>query len=179
MPDAYLLIGEITKPQGVHGELKARPITCDPDRFYELSHVFLLQNGAYVPRNVSVRSAGPEAVFFRMEGVNTREDAETMRGTQLFIDREHAVPLSEDENFIVDLVGCHCVDSRGKTLGQLREVLQPGGNDVYVIASPRGDILVPALKIVVRSVDVDAKQIVFDADRLQEVAVFPDSEEVR
>ena len=47
MPDAYLLIGEITKPQGVRGELKARPITCDPERFYDLEEVYLEENGKY------------------------------------------------------------------------------------------------------------------------------------
>ncbi len=179
MPDAYLLIGEITKPQGVKGELKARPITCDPERFYDLDEVFLMENGKYTPRGVQVRSVGPDAVFFRMDGVETRDDAEKMRGTMLYIDREHAVELGEDENFLVDLIGCECSDTEGRVYGKLVEVLQPGGNDVYVVKSKSGEILVPALKIVVLNVDIENKTILFDAQRIREVAVFPDSEEVR
>lgn len=179
MPSPYLLIGEITKPQGVKGELKARPITCDPERFYDLEEVYLLENGQYVPRGVSVRSAGPEAVFFRMDGVETRDDAEKMRGTLLYIDREHAVELDEDENFVVDLIGCECIDTDGNSHGKLVDVLQPGGNDVYVVQGNAGEILIPALKIVVLSVDINEKKILLDARRLREVAVFPDSEEVR
>ena len=179
MPDAYLLIGEITKPQGVRGELKARPITCDPERFYDLDEVYLEENGKYVPRGVSVRSVGPDAVFFRMDGVETRDDAEKMRGTLMYIDREHAVELGEDENFVVDLIGCECVDTEGKVHGKLVDVLQPGGNDVYVLKSPAGEILIPALKIVVLEVDINEKRMLLDAQRLREVAVFPDSEEIR
>jgi len=179
MPDAYLLIGEITKPQGVRGELKARPITCDPERFYDLDEVYLEENGKYVARGVSVRSVGPDAVFFRMDGVETRDDAEKMRGTLMYIDREHAVELGEDENFVVDLIGCECVDTEGTVHGKIVDVLQPGGNDVYVVKSKAGEILIPALKIVVLEVDINEKRMLLDAQRLREVAVFPDSEEIR
>ena len=92
----YLLIGEITKPQGVHGELKLRPFTCDPDRFNDLTQAFVLENDAYRPVQIAVRSVGADSVFLRMEGVETRDDAEKMRGTKLYIDRAHAVELDED-----------------------------------------------------------------------------------
>ena len=128
MPDAYLLIGEITKPQGVRGELKARPITCDPERFYDLDEVYLEENGKYVARGVSVRSVGPDAVFFRMDGVETRDDAEKMRGTLMYIDREHAVELGDDENFVVDLIGCECVDTEGAWEGETMAVATGEGN---------------------------------------------------
>ena len=89
----YLLIGEITKPQGVQGELKLRPITCDPSRFENMNYAFLKEGEGYRRVNISVRRAGADAVFLRMEGVNTRNDAEEMRGTMLYIDRAHAVEL--------------------------------------------------------------------------------------
>ena len=179
MPDAYLLIGEITKPQGVKGELKARPITCAPERFHGLEEVFLRENGAYVRRGIRVRSVASDAVFLRMDGVESREDAEKMRGVGLYIDREHAVELGEDENFLVDLIGCEAVDGDGVVYGEITDVLQPGGNDVYVVAGRRGEILIPALKSVVLGVDVERKRMTLDAKRLREVAVFPDSEEIR
>ncbi len=72
----YLLIGEITKPQGVHGELKLRPATCDPDRFDGLETAYLKEGETYRPVKIAVRRVGDDAVFFRMEGVQTRNDAE-------------------------------------------------------------------------------------------------------
>ena len=56
--------------------------------------------------------------------------------------------LDADTNFLCDLIGLHGVDDEGGDLGTLRDVLQPGGNDVYVFEGPRGEVLVPALKSV-------------------------------
>ena len=168
----YLLIGEITKPQGVQGELKLRPITCDPARFEGMTYAFVEEGGKYRRVNISVRRVGADAIFFRMEGVNTRNDAEEMRGTLLYIDRAHAVELDEDSAFICDLIGLKGVLTDGNEIGELIDVMQPGGNDVYVFNGPLGEVLVPALKSVVHEVCVEEKRIVFDAVRLDEVAVF-------
>lgn len=169
---AYLMIGEITKPQGVHGELKLRPVTCDPSRFEGLDCAYLKEGESYRPVKISVRRAGADAIFFRMEGVQTRDDAERLRGTPLYIDRAHAVELDADSAFICDLIGLKGMLSDGGEIGTLKDVLQPGGNDVYVFSGPRGEVLVPALKSVVRGVDLDAGVMLLDSARMAEVAVY-------
>ena len=78
------------------------------------------------------------------------------------------------QEFICDLIGCHGADDEGRDLGELVDVMQPGGNDVYVFRGPLGEVLVPALKDVVLRVDVREKQMLFKAKRLNEVAVFED-----
>ena len=70
------------------------------------------------------------------------------------------------------LIGLRGRATDGRDLGALKDVLQPGGNDVYVFRGPLGEVLVPALKSVVARVDLDAGEILFDARRLDEVAVF-------
>ena len=111
-------------------------------------------------------------MFLTLEGVEDRDAAEKLRGELLYIDRAHAVELDEDTNFLCDLIGLHGVDDEGGDLGTLRDVLQPGGNDVYVFNGPRGEVLVPALKSVVKKVDLEAGEMVLVAARLREVAVF-------
>ena len=172
----YLLIGEITKPQGVQGELKLRPITCDPSRFENMDYAFLKEGEGYRRVNISVRRAGADAVFLRMEGVNTRNDAEEMRGTMLYIDRAHAVELDEDSTFICDLMGLKGVLTDGGEIGRIIDVMQPGGNDVYVFKGKRGEVLVPALKSVVVKVDLAAGEMLLDAERMAEVAVYDDED---
>ena len=172
----YLLIGEITKPQGVQGELKLRPITCDPSRFENMDYAFLKEGEGYRRVNIRVRRAGADAVFLRMEGVNTRNDAEEMRGTMLYIDRAHAVELDEDSTFICDLMGLKGVLTDGGEIGRIIDVMQPGGNDVYVFKGKRGEVLVPALKSVVVKVDLAAGEMLLDADRMAEVAVYDDED---
>ena len=168
----YLLIGEITKPQGVQGELKLRPITCDPYRFEGMKYAYVKDGEGYKKVGISVRRVGEDAVFLRMEGVETRNDAEEMRGTQLFIDRANAVELDEDSCFICDLIGLKGVLSEGGEIGKLIDVMQPGGNDVYVFKGSRGEVLVPALKSVVLKVDLDSGEMLLDSARMAEVAVY-------
>ena len=168
----YLLIGEITKPQGVRGELKLRPITCDPSRFEGLETAYVKDGDGYRPVSISVRKADADAVYLRMEGVETRNDAELMRGTALYIDRAHAVELDEDSTFLCDLIGLRGMLSDGGEIGKLTEVMQPGGNDVYVFKGTKGEVLVPALKSVVVKVDLNEGVMLLDSARMAEVAVY-------
>ncbi len=171
----YLLIGEITKPQGVRGELKLRPVTCDPSRFEEMNIAYLKDGDGYRPVRIQVRSASADAVFLRMEGIETRNDAEEMRGTALYIDRAHAVALDNDSNFLCDLIGLKGVLTDGGEIGRLIEVMQPGGNDVYVFRGTPGEVLVPALRSVVVRVDLSAGEMLLDAARMAEVAVYDEN----
>ena len=174
MLDSYLVVGEILKPQGVRGELKLRPITCDPMRFDGLHTVYTERDGAYVKTGIRVTRIETDAVYLMMDGVRDRDDAEKMRGQLLYVDRAHAVKLPKDAEFICDLIGCEAKDETGATIGTLRDVLQPGAGDVYVFRGPRGEVLVPALKSVVLEVDVKNKKMLLDSARLAEVAVFDD-----
>ena len=170
--DKYLVIGEITKPQGVRGEVKLRPITCDPGRFDALTLAYLRRGEDYLPVRLSVNRRAQDAVYLSVEGVDDRDAAEKLRGELLYIDRAHAVELDEDTNFLCDLIGLRGVDDEGGDWGVLRDVLQPGGNDVYVFEGGRGQVLVPALKSVVKKVDLEAGVMLLVAARLREVAVL-------
>ena len=172
MLSEYLMIGEITKPQGVRGEVKVRPCTCDPDRFEGLETAYFKRGEAYVPVRIAVNRIGADAVFMNVEGVADRDQAEKLRGEMLYIDRAHAVALDEDSTFLCDLYGLRGVVSDGRDLGTLRDVMQPGGNDVYVFKGPLGEVLVPALKSVVAKVDLEKGEMLLDGKRLDEVAVF-------
>ena len=170
--DKYLVIGEITKPQGVRGEVKLRPITCDPGRFDALTLAYLRRGEDYLPVRLSVNRRAQDAVYLSVEGVDDRDAAEKLRGELLYIDRAHAVELDEDTNFLCDLIGLRGVDDEGGDWGVLRDVLQPGGNDVYVFEGERGQVLLPALKSVVKKVDLEAGVMLLVAARLREVAVL-------
>ena len=175
MLDAYLVIGEVLKPQGVRGEIKVPPLTSDPERFYDLEQVFFKKGQDYNACEVEACRVSDEAVFLKLDGVNDRDAAEMLRGQMLYVDRENAVELSEDENFIVDLIGCIGTDTNGREIGKLVDVMQPGGNDVYIFKGALGEVLVPALRSVVLKVDVHSKTMLLDAKRLGEVAVFDEN----
>ena len=173
----YLIVGEILKPQGVRGEIKVRPITKDPDRFFDLDRVYLKQGERYEARGAHCVRVHDGFAYITLQGVNDRDAVEGLRGMLLYVRREDATALSADENFICDLVGVTAYDRAGNRIGRLREVLQPGANDVYVFDTPRGEMLLPALRRVVLEVDVQNARMVLDEEALPQLAVYPDTDE--
>ena len=175
MQTEYLQIGEIVRPQGIRGEVKLRAMTSDPGRYARLETVYLLENGSYRAVRVLSGRAQQGFAYLKLDGVNDRNQAEAMRGRGVFVDRAHAIELGEDENFVCDLIGLQAVDTKGAPLGTLRDVLTPNAVcDVYVFDTPRGELMIPALRRVVREVDLDAGRIVLDEAVLPEVAVWED-----
>ena len=173
MLDEYLIIGEILKPQGVKGEVKVRPITCDPSRFEGLNRVFFKDDaGVFAPEKIKVIRVDPDAVYLTVKGYADRTEAEKLRGKLLYVDRASAARLPEGAEFICDLIGCVATDDSGRLIGTLSDVMQPGAGDVYVFQGPMGEVLVPALKSVFLEVDVKNKRMLLSTARLSEVAVF-------
>ena len=171
MLSEYLLIGQVLRPQGIKGQVKVRPDTDDPGRFEELEFVYLKKGDTYEQVSLDEVSVREDGVYLRLNGAQTRDEAEKQRNWMLYVDRAHAVELGENETFICDLIGCKAVDTQGNELGKVTDVLQPGGNDVYVIKTPKGEMLLPALRHVIPTVDVEKGVIIIDEKRLPEVAV--------
>lgn len=175
MQAEYIQIGEIVKPQGIRGEVKLRAMTSDMSRYARLETVFLEKKGVYTEKKVRKGRVYDGFAFLQLEGVDDRNAAEALRGCGVYVDRAHAITLGEDENFVCDLIGLTAVDTAGREIGRLTDVLTPNSVcDVYVFSTPRGEMMLPALRRVVRSVDVAAGTIVLDEAVLSEVAVWED-----
>ena len=175
MQAEYLQIGEIVKPQGIRGEVKLKAMTSDLSRYARLDYVFLLRKGEYVKTKVEKGRSYDGFAFLKLEGVRDRNEAEMMRGVKVYIDRAHAIDLDEDENFVCDLIGLKAIDTKGNEIGTLRDVLTPNAVcDVYAFDTPRGDMMIPALRRVVKAVDLDEGTITLDEEVLPEVAVWED-----
>ena len=175
MQQEYLQIGEIVRPQGIRGEVKLRAMTEDMSRYARLESVFLKKGGRLEENNVHKGRSYDGFAFLQLDGVNDRDAAEALRGTEVYVDRKHAIKLGADENFVCELIGLKAVDENGEAIGTLRDVLKPNTVcDVYVFDTARGELMIPALKRVVRKVDVDAGVMTLDRAALDEVAVWED-----
>ena len=172
MKQEHLLIGEITKPQGIRGEVKVRHYTDDPERFYDLETVLILDGAAFREIAVTGARVNGDDVFLTLEGIADRNEAEKMRGLKLYVDRAHARELPEDEVFIADIIGLPAFDTKGNPIGTLTEVLTPGGVDVFVFKTPKGNLMTPGLKDVLQEVNVEEGRIVLNEVRLAEVSIL-------
>ena len=168
----YLRVGFIARPHGLKGAVKLDPLTDDVLRFKGMKEAYLELYGSHAPVRLSVLSIRPDAVVVHLMGYETVEDAQTLRGGFLCVDRAHAAQLPEYTYFIADLVGLAVTDTEGTAYGKITDVLSTGANDVYVIDG--GKLMVPALKKVIERVDVEAGQMVLKADVLREVGLFAD-----
>ena len=169
---AYYRIGVIVRPHGVHGAVKLDPLTDDTRRFRGLKEAYVEMHGAYTPVQLCVSSVAPDAVILTIDGYETPEQANALRGAYLAVDRAHAVKLPKDTYFVTDLIGCETFDTDGNAFGKVTNVYETGANDVYEIE--HGRLMVPALKRVLHEVDTDSGRIVFDAVVLKEVGLFAD-----
>lgn len=169
----YLRVGVIVRPHGVHGAVKLDPLTDDVARFAAVRDAFIENKGIYTPVVVSDVGVREDAVYAGLSCCATREDAEKLRGAFICVDRAHTVKLPENSHFVTDLIGCEVIDENGKSYGKLRDVLETGANDVYVISGER-KLMLPALTRVFRSIDTDEGRIVLDSAVLEEVGLFED-----
>ena len=174
MKQAYLLLGEIVRPQGIRGEVKVKHYTDDPYRFEDLETVYLKRGNEYQPVGVTGARVQKDDVYLTLEGVEDRNEAEKLRGMQLWVDRENAVELDEDSVFIADILGAKAYDTKGNEIGVLKDVLTPGGVDVFVFKTQKGTLMVPALKDVLLEMNADEGRIVLDENRLEEVGLYED-----
>ena len=162
-----LLIGEILKPQGIKGELKVKPFTDAPADIKKFGVVYI-DNVAY--KILSFRdNAG--AAYIGLRGVPDRNAAELLRGKKLYGKRDDAPDLEEGRYYIVDIIGLSCESEDGEVLGTVTDVTLLA-SDVYTIEKAGKKILFPAVKGVVKKVDLTAKKLIVDKKVFDEIAVY-------
>ena len=146
-------IGKIVGAFGIRGEVKVYPYTDRPERFRELETV-LAGDEEFRVRGVRYQK---NLVLLRLEGVEDRNQAEALRNRYLTIDREHLRELDEDEYFVFDLIGLEAVDTEGKHIGRVTDVIQNSAQDLYEIEVDSGNrYLVPAVYEIVTDIDINS-----------------------
>ncbi len=155
----FRAVGLVLKPRGLRGELKAQSLTDFPERF-DPGATLHIGEASY---EILTSQWDGGAVFLTLEGVDDREAAEALRGALIEVPETDRVDLEPGEYYLDEIEGCAVVDEGGATIGVVREVLQPGANDVYVVArEDKADLLVPAIPDVVVEIRIEEQTIVVD-----------------
>ena len=158
-----LRVGVITSTHGVRGEVKVFPTTDDAKRFKKLEHVMIDTGKELKPMEIEQVKFFKNMVIVKFKGFDNINDIEIYKNKDVLITREDAVPLGPDENFIVDLIGLKVVTDEGEELGTLKDVLQTGANDVYVVSKDgEPDQLFAAIEDVVKDIDVENNLMIVD-----------------
>ncbi|NOT22601.1 MAG: 16S rRNA processing protein RimM [Nitrospiraceae bacterium] len=148
-------IGKIERPFGVRGEFKVRSLSDVPGRLEHLKQIHVLEPaGQMVDRTVThVRRAGSTFIM-GLAGVTTPEEAGMLRGGLIQVPRSPAGTLSADVYFECDLIGMTVENERGDEVGVVETILEIPDNRLFVVRKGTEEVLIPAAKSFVTSVDL-------------------------
>ena len=149
-----MAVGRIVGAHGIRGEIKVKQLTDFPERFAPGSRLYVGEET--FQREVIASRPHRGMLLVKLSGLSDRNAVEHLRGKYLFIDREEAMELEEDEYYEDELVGLTVETMEGELLGELIEIMWTGANEVYIVQGPRGEALIPAIAQVVQEVDLEA-----------------------
>lgn len=159
--EQLLQVGVISSTHGVRGEVKVFPTTDDVKRFKKLKKVILDTGKEQLPLEIEGVKFFKQFVILKFRGIDNINDIEKYKGKRLLVDREHAVKLKKDEYFIADMIGMDVFAEDGELFGALKDVMETGANDVYIIEMSDGkEVLVPAIKQCILDVDIENRKMV-------------------
>lgn len=162
-------IGKVINTHGVQGGLKVQPFSDLPDRVNSLRRLFIQLKGRQMPYQVANAFVNGRFWVIYFKGVSTVEAAKELIGSLIEIPLSERETLPDNTFYIDEIIGLNVFTVNGDLLGQVKDVLQTGANDVYVVkrkedGAQEADILIPAIKSVVLNIDV--KNVRMDVELL-------------
>lgn len=155
MRQAYLECGKIINTHGIDGSVKLECWCDSPQVLSELDSIYFEAEGRYERRRIIRASVFKSFVIARLEGIDGIDAAQAQVGTVVYADRAD-IALGEGDHFIADLIGLDVIHADGgQRLGVLRDVINRGASDIYVIDTPDGERMMPAVEEFVIEIDLD------------------------
>ena len=151
-PAKWIAIGRVVGAFGVRGQLKVVPTGNSPKRFQRLKRLYLGQTQVHC--EIEHHQLRGSEVLLKLKGIDTRESAVAQRYDYLYLPESEALELAPNEHFIHQIVGLQVHTEEGELLGSVEDVIKTGANDVYVVRGPQWEVLVPALKSVIRTINL-------------------------
>ena len=152
-------MGYILAPWGLRGEVKVEVVTDFPERFAPQKIVYLNTS----PLEIESCRPHKQHLVVKLATIDSVEDAEKLRGQDLTIPRSELYPLPEGQYYTFQIIGLKVVTTEGQALGRVTDIMTTGSNDVYIVEGKRGEILIPAIEDVVKSIDLKKGKIVIEA----------------
>ena len=152
----YLECARIINTHGVRGDVKLESLCDSPEVLASLERVFVLESGKYREITVQHASVFKQFVLATLDGVDDMDKAAAMKGTVLYASRDD-FELGEGDYFIADLLGLPVIDNKdGRVYGKIKDVINRGASDIYVISTPAGERMMPVVDEFVKKVDTES-----------------------
>ena len=158
----YTIVGKIINSHGIRGEVKVYPFTNDIIRFDFLKLAYIGESKILV--NIESVKYHKGIVILKFKEYNDINDILKYKDSYIFVDDENRIILPKNHYFIYDLIGCNVVDTKGNSIGILKDVLQEYSNDVYVIKDKNesNEYFISAVKKFIKDINIKEKLIIID-----------------
>jgi 16S rRNA processing protein RimM len=157
-----VLVGRVVKPQGRHGEVAVEAISDRPSRFPQLRRAYVAGEGGQ-PRELRITRSWPHKGRYvvKVEGIDSIDAAETLRGKELRIPEQELEALPEGSYYYHQLTGMRVEDASGRPLGVVEDVLETGPEArVLVVRGDGEELLLPFADAFVQQVDLPGRRLV-------------------
>ena len=159
--EEYFEIGQIVNTNGLKGVLKVKPFTDNIKEFEGFKSIYIQKKNELIEFKIEKVGYVKNMVFLKLQGIDDINEAEKYIKIYLKVERETLPKLPKDSYYIEDLIGCDVVTGEGELLGKVDDIFSTGSNDVYVVKDELGkQILLPAIKEVIKEVDIPNKKII-------------------
>ncbi len=162
-----IAVGVVAKPQGLKGEIKVQVYSSEMSHLVNVTSVFV----ACKEYGVASSAIRQGSWYIKLQGLNSINDVENLRGQEVFILRSQAHKKNKNEEYVVDMLDCKIVDKNGKEYGTVDRVENYGASDI-IFCSSKTNFSFPNVAGVIKKYDIDNQKIVVDAKRFEEVVVY-------
>lgn len=173
MKNEYLECGKVINKRGINGELKVECYSDSPASVFGAKTMYTDSHGEKSYKVTSIKEY-KGFLYIKLEGINSAEDADMMRNKYLYVSRND-IAVDEDKNFIADLLGLEVIDAdSGKSYGKVKDILNYGASDIYVISDGKQEYMLPAVEGVIIETDLNSHILIRPIP-----GIFDDAEEIR
>lgn len=158
----YISIGQIINTYGVKGELKVYPLTDNINRFNDLEDIYIEFNEELKNFRIEYIKCMNNLVVMKLKGIDDIDSAKKLQNHYINVHRNNAIKLPENTYFVCDIIDADVYTVEGLYLGKVYDVIQTGSNDVYIVKKQNSEILIPALKIIIKDLNIIEKRIIVD-----------------
>ena len=155
----FITIGRILSPWGIKGKLKVEVVTDFPQRFNPWSKVYVNRQ----PMTIASTNWHKGKAIIKLNTIDSIEDAQRLQGRFIEIPYSQVYPLPEGQYYHFQLIGLEVWTTQGERLGTITEILTAESNDNYVVHGAKGEILIPAIEDIVKSIDLNQGHVIIEA----------------
>ena len=160
--DEHTWIASIVGAHGIKGAVRASYFTDTPDYYLKEKVIFLEKTGSLSALNIIRINQAKNCWIIFFEEINSRNDAEVLKGCRLLLPDGQLKPLGSNEVFVHQIIGCRVEDQKGRILGKITDFLETGANNVYEVSNGSSAFLIPDVPHVVLELNVETKRMIID-----------------